>query len=195
MDKQEQTYEDQMQVPLIPPVFKAVMKTSVKVGFFCEITFFVLVVSMGIAGMFKDIFSALFFSVGFLLVIPLALIPCLRHYKTSQSSVEILQDRMRVLDKRGVCWREIYFDAVTNIGVENISGFFYGQDRHQAKHTYICVFLHGCTKIPDVAYSDLFTRKDFFALYYTEDALDLLSRNYQLYLSQTELQEGEVVVL
>ena len=92
MDKKEGKYEDQMPVPLIPPVFKAIMKTSVKAGFFCEITFFVLVVSMGIAGMFKDIFSAVFFSSVFLLIIPLALIPCLQHYITSQASVEILQD-------------------------------------------------------------------------------------------------------
>lgn len=137
--------------------------------------------------MFKDIFSAVFFSAVFLLILPLALIPCLWHYKTSQSSVEILQDRIQVLDKRGVCWREIHFDTINSMEVESISGFFYGQDRHLAKHKYICVFLHGCTKIPDAAYSKLFMLKDFFILYYTEDALDLLSKNYWQYLSQKDI--------
>lgn len=171
---------------LIPLAFRSIMKTTIKVSVFCEFAFLVALVIMGITGMFKDTFSAVFFSLVFLLIIPLALIPCLRHYKTSQSSVEILFDRIKVLSKSGVCWREIPFDLITHIGVKSISGFFYGQDRHQATHKYICLFLNGCTKIPNTTYAELFKHKDFFILYYTEEALDLLSKNYTKFISQKE---------
>lgn len=160
---------------LVPPAFKAVMKATIRVGIFCEITFSFVLVIAGICGIFQDIFSAFFSSAVFLLIMPFALIPCLRHYKVSQSSVEILSDRIKVLDKRGVCCREIHFDTINRIRVESIAGFFYGQDRNQSEHKYICIFLNDCTQIPNAEYDKLFKHKDFFMLYYSEDALDFLS--------------------
>ena len=169
---------------LTPGVFKSVMKTTVMVSVFCEIIFLIVLIIMVFCGMFEDIFSAVYFASVFLLIIPLALIPCLWHYKTSQSSVEILSDRIKVLDKNGTCWREICYDTITYIGVESISGFFYGQDHSRATYKYICMFLNGHAKIPNATYSELFKHKDFFMLCYAEDALDLLLKNYQKYLSQ-----------
>lgn len=175
-----------MMFTLVPPAFKAIIKTTIKVSFFCEIAFFIVLLIMGIVGIFEDIFSSVCFSVVFLCIIPLALIPCLRHYKTSQSSVEFSYDCIRVVDEAGACWREIPYDAISSISVENISGFFYGQDRQRANHKYICVYLNGCTRIPDVAYHELFKHKDFFMSYYQENVFAVLSGRIENILCEPE---------
>ena len=164
--------------PLVPPVFKAIIKSTIKVSILCEVVFLVILISMGIAGIFADAFTAIFFSFVFLSIIPLAAIPCMRHYKTSQSSVVVTDECIRVVDRTGDCWREIPYDTINRIGVETIPGFFYGQDRHRAMHAYICVYLNSCTKVPDVTYAEHFMHKDFFMVYYQEDLMNVLSPKY-----------------
>lgn len=174
---------------LVPPAFKSVMKMSVKVGFFCEVAFLIGLVIACVTGISKDMFSAIIFSILFLSIVPLALIPCLRHYRVSQSSVEFSYDCIRVLDRKGVCWRKIPYNTISNISTESISGFFYGEDRHYTSHTYICVFLNGQIGIPEVSYDKLFAHKDFFMLHYEDSALTMLSNRCLLYSTQKTQNE------
>lgn len=126
--------------PLISPVLKSVMKRTVKVCIFVELIFCAVLVSTGIMGLFEDVFTAVFVSGTFLLIIPLAIAPCLLHYRTSQSTVEFSLDCIKVVDAKGECWRELSYDSISDVRVESISGFFYGQDRDQIENNYICVF-------------------------------------------------------
>ena len=161
---------------LVPQEFKTIMNTIIKVGIGCEVAFCIALVIAGVLGTSKDLLNSILYSFMFLSIIPLALIPCLRHYRISQSTVFLSKDRLMVLDRKGNCWREIPYDRIHKISIESVAGFFYGEDAEDVKRRYICIFLNGCDKIPCTAFSKLFIDENFFMLHYDENAMALLSR-------------------
>ena len=86
-----------------------------------------------------------------------------------------------ICDKSGACWRTIKYSAITAINVQEISGFFYGQNKDMFRSKYVCVYLNGATNVPDVSFEKLFLQKDFFMFSYNLDALRWLQQKHCLH--------------
>lgn len=169
-----------MEINLMPIGLKKQMNTIKKVSICAEIGVVFLLLLMGVAGFFKNSTTGIIFSFILLLITTPLMIPGFMFEKISQSTVRFTKEQIQILDKKGMCWRTIFYRDITDVRIEVVSGFFYGQNQHMFRNTYICVFLNGLTSIPDVSFSKLFTDKDFIMLGYHAEAF------YQL---QHELQQ------
>ena len=164
---------------LVPIGFCACMR-KIKLLGICFSSFFLsLVLFMGIIGVIRDIMTLLIFIVSALVLSVILLYPGIAYEKTSQSKVEFATDRIRVIDNKGRCWREIAYESITNLSVEQIADFFYGRYRETFVEMYICFFLNDVKDIPKVAYNELFSSPDFFIMGYQEDALNLFQNMYK----------------
>ncbi|MBQ4102403.1 MAG: hypothetical protein IJC85_05915 [Oscillospiraceae bacterium] len=169
-----------MEVDLMPICLKKQMNTIKKVSICVEIGVVFLLLVMGIAGFFKDLTTGIIFTSILLLITTLLMIPGFLFEKISQSTVRFAEDRIQVLDKNGICWRTIFYREITNVRIEEVSGFFYGQNQNLFRNTYICIFLNGSTSIPDVSFSKIFTDKDFIMLGYHAEVFLWLRQELQL---------------
>lgn len=165
-----------MKVNLVPLRFKKVMWTVRKIAIIGEVLTALLLLIIGVLGIFADTITAIVFSLSCLSITALLMIPGFLYEKISQSNVEFTADKLRVLDRHGNCWREISYDSITAIRIDEIAGFFYGKDRDMNIEKYICFFFNDTSVIPDIPYTKLFKSKDFFVVGYQEDALDLIKQ-------------------
>ena len=145
-------------------MFKKTNEHNKKVSICVEIGVVFLLLVMGIAGFFKDLTTGIIFTSILLLITTPLMIPGFLFEKISQSTVRFAEDRIQVLDKKGICWRTIFYREITNVRIEEVSGFFYGQNQNLFRNTYICIFLNRSTSIPDVSFSKLFTVKTLLCL-------------------------------
>lgn len=165
-----------MTVNLVPLRFKKVMWTVRKIAIIGEVLTALLLLIIGVLGIFADAITAIVFSVLCLSITTLLMIPGFLYEKISQSNVKFTADKLRVLDRHGNCWREISYDSITTIRIDEIAGFFYGKDREMNIEKYICFFFNGTSEIPDIPYSKLYKSKDFFIVGYQENVLDLIKQ-------------------
>lgn len=105
----------------------------------------------------------------------LLLIPGFYYEKVSQSWAALSDKEIRILDKKGRCWRVLPIERITSLQVKEIAGFFYGKNSTEAKDTYLCIFLNEATEIPEVSYHKLFFQEDFFLVSYDKAFADHLS--------------------
>lgn len=105
-----------------------------------------------------------------LLIFTILLFKFIYYDKVVYSAAEFCHDRIRVLNKKNLCWREIPYNDITNVTVEEISGFFYGSRKNDFKAKYICFFMTDYTNIPAVSYNNLFKQRNFFIIAYTDEA-------------------------
>ena len=108
----------------------------------------------------------------FLLFILICIFPFFLHYKTSQSTVHMDSTKISILDQKGICWREIRYEDISNFRVETITGFFYGVNQERCHNDFICLFLNGNNSIPYASFSKLFSHKDFCMIAYDPAALE-----------------------
>lgn len=166
------------EIDLIPRGIKNQIKTINRVSICTEVCAIILLAVMWVAGFFHDFETGIIFSSIFLLITTPLLLPGFMFNKVSQSSVSFASDQIRILDKRGVCWRSIDYNIITDVRVEEISGFFYGHNKDMFRNKYVCIFLNGETNIPNVPYKNLFAEKDFIMFGYHADALQWLLQKY-----------------
>ena len=166
------------EIDLIPIDLKNQIKMIKGVSICTEVCAITLLAVMWVVGFFHDFETGIIFSSAFLLVTTPLLLPGFMFNKVSQSSVSFVSDQIRILDKRGVCWRLIDYNTITDVRVEEISGFFYGHNKDMFRNKYVCIFLNGATNIPNVPYKNLFTEKDFIMFGYHADALQWLLQKY-----------------
>lgn len=162
---------DYIEIDLMPIGIKNQMRVIKKVGT-CAVMFaFALSAVMWATGYYYDVLTGIVFSlVLFLIAIPL-LLPGLKFDKVSQSKVRFTADQIRILDKKGTCWRTIDYCIITDVHIEEISGFFYGANKDMFRNKYVCLFLNGSINKPDAPFAKLFTEKDFVMFGYNAEAL------------------------
>ena len=102
------------------------------------------------------------------------MIPGFIYYKTSHSKIRILDNQIQVIGPKGDCWRSIKFEDITNVKVEKIEDFFYGQYRHEFVFDYICIYLNNSTEKPIVSYNRTFRDKNFFMINYDEELFEVI---------------------
>lgn len=166
------------EIDLVPSGIKNQIKMINRVSICTEVCAITLLAVMWVAGFFHDFETGIIFSSAFLLVTTPLLLPGFMFNKVSQSTVSFASDQIHILDKRGVCWRLIDYNTITDVRVEEISGFFYGHNKDMFRNKYVCIFLNGATSIPIVPYKNLFTEKDFIMFGYHPEALQWLLQQY-----------------
>lgn len=181
-----------MEINLVPLYFKKIMRAIKIVTIIVELIFILVLCVMGLIGMFSDITTAILFCSLFLMFPSLMLIPGFLYEKVSQSTVDFSYDRIRVFDKHGHCWREIVYDLITDVKVEEIYGFFYGKNKENISNAYTCFFLNGETKIPEVSYAKLFTQKKFFMISYSKESFEVFNSFYSSYKPQSQVQNNKI---
>lgn len=169
---------DYVEIDLMPIGIKNQMRMIKKVSTCTVMCTFALLVFMWMFGFFHDLETGIIFSSAFLLVTTPLLLPGFMFDKVSQSRVSFTTDQIHILDKRGACWRSIDYSTITDVRVEEISGFFYGHNKDMFRNKYVCIFLNGVTNIPNVPYKNLFTEKEFIMFGYHADALQWLLQKY-----------------
>lgn len=163
-----------METKLVPAGFSELIKTIRKVGAFSFLGTIVLFLLVLWLGFFKPIAtSAAFFAV-MLWVDAIVLMPGLLFGRVSQSTVFLSGDTIRFVSERGVCWRQIDYNAITDIRVEEVPGFFYGRYKKQFRSKYICLFLNNLSVIPEVSYVKLYKHDSFTMIGYSKEVADYL---------------------
>lgn len=132
----------------------------------------ILLLIMYAVGIFPDTTTAVLFSVGIMPIPAILLIPGLLYEKISQSTVEFEVNRIKVFDRCGRCWREISYSSITDIRINEVTGYFYGTNKHLFCEKHICFFLNDATDMPDVSYAKLFKNPSFFMIGYQEGLLE-----------------------
>lgn len=178
-----------MELSLIPLSYKSLMRMVKKVSIYTQFGAVALLLVLAVAGFFRDATTAIVCSLSLLVVTLPLLIPGLRFEKVSQSSIRLTENEILICDKSGACWRTIKYSAITAINVQEISGFFYGQNKDMFRSKYVCVYLNGATNVPDVSFEKLFLQKDFFMFSYNLDALRWLQQKHCLHERQSMVQK------
>lgn len=172
-----------MQFHLISDAFIRTIQTVKRVAIMIEMLAILMLLSMGICGVFKDIATAILFPAGILLVTTSLLIPGLLYDKYCQVTVAFCSTQINVMN-RSHCLRSIPYSAITDVSIEEIAGFFYGRNKSQVKDRYICFFQNNLQDIPSVPYSKLFAHKSFFIVSYRKDAFDAFQSLYSIYVTK-----------
>ena len=168
-----------MEMNLMPLGYKSYIRTIKKVGIYAVMGALLLLLILNIFGYLHDgMTAAVVLAVLLLITVPL-LIPGLAFDKVSQSTVQLTDGQLRVLDKRGRCWRTIDYSVIKAIQVQEIRGFFYGQNKGKWRHQFVCVFLNESFQIPDTSFAKLFTHQDFFMFDYQLEALRYLQEKHR----------------
>ena len=165
---------DCKEIDLMPIGIKNQMRMIKNVSICTELGAITLLAVMWVAGFFQDFTTGVVFSLILLSITTPLLLPGSLFDKVSQSTVCFTADHIRILDKKGVCWRSIDYNTITAIHIKEVSGFFYGQNKDMFRNKYVCIFLNGTTNIPNVPYKNLFTEKDFIMFGYHAEALQWL---------------------
>jgi hypothetical protein len=167
---------EQIEVDLVPISIKEQIRTIKIVSYYTVGCLAVLLITMMILGFFQDTFTAIALSViMFLVAIPL-LLPGLMFEKTSQSRICFMSNQICIVDTKGKCWRSVDYNTISDLRIEDITGFFYGGNKHLYRNKYICIFLNGATEIPSVPFAKLFTEKNIIMFGYHPDALKWLQQ-------------------
>ena len=162
-----------MNINLLPLSMKNYMYGLKKILIWSIIIAFIIWVTLAIFMLFY-MDTATIFAVSslFLLFILICIFPFFLHYKTSQSTVQMDSTKISILDHKGICWREIRYENISNFRVETITGFFYGVNQERCHNDFICLFLNGNNSIPYASFSKLFYHKDFCMIAYDPAALE-----------------------
>ena len=167
-------------IDLMPISIKCQMSTIKKVCTYTAVCSFSLLGVMWSTGVFHDLSAGMMFSLLLLLLSIPSLVPVIRYDKISQSTVCFTSEQINIRDKRGVCCRSIDYKTITSVRIIEIPGFFYGQNKDLFRNKYICAFLNGATRIPDVSFSALFAEEDLIMFAYHSEALHLLCQKVSL---------------
>lgn len=162
---------DYIEVDLMPIGIKKQMRTIKIVGSCAEIAVFAFLIVLWTSRSFHDIPIGIIFSSAVLLITTPLLLPGFMFDKVSQSTVRFSEEGLSILDKKGVCWRSICYGAITDVRIENVSGFFYGHNKDMFQYQYVCLFLNGSTDIPHVSFAKLFNERDLIMFGYHAEAL------------------------
>lgn len=162
---------DCKEIDLMPIGIKNYMRTIKKVSLCVAIGTFALIFVMWVAGFFHDPETGIKFSSALLLIVIPLQVPGFMFEKVSQSKVYFGDDSIRILDKRGTCWRSIDYNSITAVHEKEIWGFFYGSNKDMWRNKYVCIFLNGLTTIPNVSFAKLFAEKDYIMFGYNAEAL------------------------
>ena len=168
---------DFLEINLMPIGIKKLMSVVRRISICTVVCMFAFLIYIWGAGVFDCFVTGIGCSLLFLFVIIPILRPGIVFDKVSQSTVRFVADQMYLLDKKGRCWRTIDYKRITAVRVEEVSGFFYGQNQDLFRGKYVCVFLNGLTNIPNVSYAQLFTEKDFIMFGFNEEAIHWLYQN------------------
>ena len=169
--------EDFLEISLMPINIKKLMCTVRKLCICVAVGTFTLLSFMWVVGVFDSYKTGIACSLLFLLVNIPILRPGIAFDKVSQSTVRFFSHQMCLFDKRGRCWRIVNYKEITDVRVEDVSGFFYGQNQDRVKDKYVCVFLNGSMDIPNVPYRHLFNEEDFIMFGYNDQAIHWLCQN------------------
>lgn len=167
---------DQLELDLIPYSINKQMKTMRYIGFYTVGCIFAVYIAMLLCGIFHDMVAAITLLLLLLLITVPWLLPGLRFDKINQSRVCLMSDCIRILDKSGNCWRTIDYSTISDVREEDISGFFYGENKNLYREKYICVYLNGLAEMPCVPFARLFAEKDFIMFSYQLEALQWIQQ-------------------
>lgn len=159
---------------LVPNHFRKTIVAVRNAGISLVLLAIMWILYVGFSGGFSDLSSAILYSLTILTVASLSMIPGIRYYKVSQSTVLLTPTQIRIVDKSGSCWREIDYTSISKITVENIAGFFYGKNNDNCVNKYICIYLNELATIPNVTYHNLYTHRNFIIISYQEHALSTI---------------------
>lgn len=163
-----------VEIDLMPIGIKKLMSVVRRISICTALCLFVFVAFLWIVEVFDRLETGIGCSLLVFLATILILRPGLMFDKVSQSTVRFATDQMYLLDQKGRRWRTIDYNTITTVRVEEVSGFFYGQNQDMFRNKYVCIFLNGSTNIPNVSYVHLFTEKDFIMFGFNEEALHWL---------------------
>ena len=169
-----------VKVPLVPSSFSRIVKTAKRIGVFGELFLVAILLPLFLLVGFENTETIILLLLTFGGVFAFGLIPGLLYDGICRMEAVFSEDKLCIYDKRGTCRREIAYEQITRVCVQEITGFFYGMNRDEVKHKYICFFLNGEMDIPDVSYARLFRQENFIIVGYQEElycALKVLPLN------------------
>ena len=168
-----------MSFNLVPKSFFVFMKKHTRIAVIFSVCLFCTAMCMMACGVFENTATTVFIITAVIVLITICLQPGIANNKLIYSKVEFSHEGIEVKDKKG-CWRVIPYEAITNIQVEEVFGFFFGTNRERIVAKYICFYLNGEKEHPNVPYNKLFKEPNFFLMGYQDDALVLFQRMYEL---------------
>ena len=172
-----------MSFSLIPTSFLIYMKGRTKIAVVFSACFFCTILCMVVCGVFNNPATSVIIFAAAIILIAICLYPGIINNKIVSSKVEFSAEGIEVIDKKGCYWRIIPYEAITNVQVEEVFGFFYGTNRERISSKYICFYLNGEKNHPNVPYRKLFFEPDFFMMGYQDDAFELFQRMYELHIA------------
>ena len=155
------------------PVAKILFRARKKVAILMSVLITTLWVGLGLHIGFNDIWiiTALFF-----VFAVFVWYPYVRYGKISQSMVKISTEGVDFIDVKNLCWRSIPYKSISSVTKATIYGTFYGEKKDEVNGMYICFFLNGIDRIPDVSYHKLFTHRNFAMITYQQEIVDMLRK-------------------
>lgn len=121
-----------------------------------------------------DNFTKLFLFLASLVLIVIAIWPTLMYARTSNMQIFFDSDSMQIRYKNGKGLRTVYYTDIKCIKVNEIQGFFYG-DNDKLSSKYICIYLSQKIEVPSVSFKKLFYQEDFVLFNYTSSAFQFIT--------------------
>ena len=113
-----------MSFSLIPTSFLIYMKGRTKIAVVFSACFFCTILCMVVCGVFNNPATSVIIFAAAIILIAICLYPGIINNKIVSSKVEFSVEGIEVIDKKGCYWRIIPYEAITNVQVEEVFGFF-----------------------------------------------------------------------
>ena len=178
-----------MKTRLCPVPFEKMVRTMKTFGIVLFLLISMLFLIMFFAGLIWNVGIVLGFALAFMPpILPFIIIGIL-YERIAGSYAIVMVDKLLIVDSRGNCWREISFDSINAIKIEEIETLNrrinYTMIKVPVKYEYICVYINNQKDSSYIAYRHLLRRKKYnmFPIFFQEEFYAELLSRFNLYSS------------
>lgn len=176
-----------MEFNLVPLYYRKIYHAHKLVRYIVSSIIVLISVALPLTGIANDWVSYIIFCIPWLHEIAYSFVLGLLYDRVTQSTVIFQSKSIQISDKKGRLWREIPYDRITKSSIEDVTGFFYGSERHKAVSKYICFYLNQEKIFPALApYKKLFCGNDFFMMAHSKEAWETFIKMYSSYIDPRE---------
>jgi len=175
-----------MKTRLCPVPFEKMVRTIRTFGIVFFLFGSILFSIMFFFGLLWDVGARVAFILMFSILILPGVIVGILYERISGSTVVVMADKLLVVDSHGNCWREISFDSINAIKIEEIatlsSRYAYSTEYTLICFKYICVYINDQKDSSDIPYRSLLRKKyNKFPIFFQEEFYAELLRKLDSY--------------
>ena len=173
-----------MKTRLCPVPFEKMVRTIRSLGIVFSLLGSTLFSIMFFSGLLWDVGARVAFILVFSILILPGVIVGILYERISGSTVVVMADKLLVVDSHEKCWREIPFNSINALTIEEIETLYVRIDYKSIKFKYICVHTNNQKDSSGIPYRVLLRKKyNMFPILFQEEFYAELLSRFNLYSS------------